>query len=188
MSAATILARKDEVDEEARKMRQLMEFGLLFGVVFWSILCIGLAFYMGDSESKKETATDILGYTLVICVFMYYCAPMSTLYTVIKTRDSSSLYAPMIFINLINAMLWLFYGSFGVHDSFVAIPNGAGVILSIIQLCFVCIFKNSKPDSALYGALSTNEDDGGVNSHIVKVVQEGAMTTSLLHEQVEKKI
>jgi uncharacterized protein with PQ loop repeat len=176
VSAVTILARKDEIDSEAHKMRQVVESGLLFGVVFWSVLCVALTFFMGSSETKKKTATDVLGYTLVVCVFLYYSAPMSTLYSVIKTRDSSSLYAPLIVVNLVNAMLWLFYGSFGVHDSFVAIPNGAGVILSIIQLLFVFIFRSSKPDSEHYGALST---DGG---------KEEVITTSLLHEELDIKI
>ena len=35
---------------------------------------------------------------------------------VISTRDSSSLYVPMILTNLSNATLWVSYGVLGVHD------------------------------------------------------------------------
>ena len=35
---------------------------------------------------------------------------------VFATGDSSSLYVPMIFTNLMNAVLWVSYGLFGLND------------------------------------------------------------------------
>jgi hypothetical protein len=41
---------------------------------------------------------------------LYYIAPLTSLFKVLKERDSSSIYWPLSLANLANAMLWMVYG------------------------------------------------------------------------------
>jgi hypothetical protein len=69
---------------------------------------------------------------------------------VIKTKDSSSLYLPMILINCTNGLLWSSYGFIALHDINVYGPNVIGVILSSIQILMTFIFpKKAKVEKVV---------------------------------------
>lgn len=77
----------------------------------------------------------------------YYASPLSTLVEVLKTRDSSSLYVPVICANLCNATSWVVYGYLSTHDVLVWGPNVVGAILSVIQLLIAAAFHKGCPCS-----------------------------------------
>lgn len=64
-----------------------------------SPFCVSPAAYRGS------TAVAILG--------IYYIAPLTSLFKVLKERDSSSIYWPLSLMNLGNALLWMVYGMVG---------------------------------------------------------------------------
>lgn len=73
----------------------------------------------------------------------YYTAPLSTAIHVIRVRDSSSLYAPMILLNLLNACLWFFYGLLGDNNNIIIwCPNLVGILLSVAQLVLLILYSN----------------------------------------------
>jgi hypothetical protein len=69
---------------------------------------------------------------------VYYVAPLSTVATVLRERDSSSLYWPLSMMNVINGCLWFAYG-LAIFDWFICIPNGVGAVFNIacLSLCFI---------------------------------------------------
>jgi hypothetical protein len=85
-------------------------------------------------------------------------APLSTIYVIIKNRDARTLYAPMICVNFMNAMLWVFYGAAGVNDPIIWGPNMIGMILSVFQLLLVFMFRN--PTGAQHSTISGTGDVG----------------------------
>lgn len=58
-------------------------------------------------QNRGSTAVAVLG--------IYYSAPLSSLFKVLRERDSSSIYAPLCLTNLTCAVLWFVYGM--VSDS-----------------------------------------------------------------------
>lgn len=53
---------------------------------------------------------QLWGCTAVAVLAVYYVAPLTSLLTVMRLRDSSSLYWPLCLTNLINGLLWFVYG------------------------------------------------------------------------------
>lgn len=53
------------------------------------------------------------GSTAVAILGIYYIAPLTSLFKVLKERDSSSIYWPLSLMNLGNALLWMVYGMVG---------------------------------------------------------------------------
>jgi uncharacterized protein with PQ loop repeat len=50
------------------------------------------------------------GFTCNAITIAYYGAPLSTMFQVIRSRSSSSIYLPMCIANLVNTLLWIGYG------------------------------------------------------------------------------
>ena len=75
----------------------------------------------------------MIGIITNINTCMFYGAPLSTIYTVIKQRDSSSIHRPTMILNTSNAVFWVAFG-IGVMDWIILIPNGLGAILGFIQM------------------------------------------------------
>ena len=66
------------------------------------------------STRRGSTAVAVLG--------VYYVLPLSTVATVLKDRDSSSLYWPLSLMNVINGCLWFAYG-LAITDFFILLPK-----------------------------------------------------------------
>jgi uncharacterized protein with PQ loop repeat len=119
---------------------RVLEIILLGGVTFFLILGMLIGITMSSWEkSAKDLVVALIANTA--CV-MYYGAPCSSMYKVIVTKDSSSLFLPMIFVNFLNAILWSVYGYFALHDLFVVVPNSIGLFLSMLQLCLLAAYPS----------------------------------------------
>jgi uncharacterized protein with PQ loop repeat len=70
---------------------------------------------------------------ILILVF-YFLAPLSTLWQVIRQRDSSSLVLPLSVMVIINGSLWSTYGIVALNDPFVWAPNVFGATLGVVQV------------------------------------------------------
>lgn len=138
LTAITVLARSNS-PKDLQKMNIVMSV-LIFGFFFFSVLgfASGMAWVHNDNERDK--AATAFGLTGCCFSIMYYSAPVSTAFEVIRTRDASSLYAPMLVLNLTNAALWTFYGFIAINQPSVWVPNIIGGVLSIFLLTLVCIF------------------------------------------------
>ena len=70
------------------------------------------------------------GSVAVFNLLVFYASPLSNLVAVVKTRDASSIYAPLSVISVINGSLWTIYGLF-IQDYFVMGPNAFGAVTGI---------------------------------------------------------
>lgn len=111
-SALITIANKEE--KELQRVGSAVEIILSATAFYWGLLAI-IALVGFDSclESDKWKSRELIGINCVIFNLLYYSSPLSTILEVIKTRDSSSIYRPMVVCNFVNSVLWtIMYASF----------------------------------------------------------------------------
>jgi hypothetical protein len=105
-------------------------------IAFWmaitSILCFG-------ESLSSETRQLIVGSIVNLNLVFFYGAPLSTIATILKTRNTASLHVWTMLTNTANGVFWMAYG-FAVLDYFVYVPNGLGALLGFIQMFLFLIF------------------------------------------------
>lgn len=111
---------------------------VLFFVVVWTAVISLVAFSSDDTldEDKKQL---IVGTVVNVNLVFFYGAPLSTILTVLRTKTSSSIHIPTMVTNTLNGTFWFIYG-LAVLDLFVAVPNGIGALLGVIQIVLCAIF------------------------------------------------
>jgi len=160
MSTIFILS-KEKATEKEEKQRKMMETLVLGAVGFWVIV----ALFVGLVYPGSSMGTEVVGVFVDIISISYYAVPLSTLAQIIRTRDASSLYLPLIAINTLNTFAWVAYGALGTHDITMWLPNGLGLILSLIQLAIIFYYRSFGNRSAadkvngLSNGLLLDEDD-----------------------------
>ena len=125
-------------------MKNILEAMVVGSAFLWSY--VGMICFIIYNPSDIEGNKKIIGYLSSACSLAYYASPLTTAVQVIKTRDASSLYAPLIATNLINATLWVFYGLLALNDIAVWLPNFVGGCLAIFQLALVLLFRKKTTD------------------------------------------
>ena len=76
-------------------------------------------------------------------MLLLFASPLSTIAEVLKTRDASSILAPLTLSQVANCALWTAYGIFAARDIFVWVPNGTGLVLGLIQLALKLLFPSA---------------------------------------------
>jgi solute carrier family 50 protein (sugar transporter) len=129
----TVIAKRD-ANADFSNLYVGVETCLLCGILFWSIMGWIIAVGFSSYPDPFGEATKMVG---MICAFSsvaYYASPLTSLYEVVVKKDSSSLYLPLLVINLINSGLWFIYGLVGTGDPNLYIPNICSMTLASIQL------------------------------------------------------
>ncbi|KAI8916108.1 sugar efflux transporter for intercellular exchange-domain-containing protein [Gorgonomyces haynaldii] len=94
---------------------------------------------------------SLMGFLCTSIVLIFFAAPLSSIGTVLKTKDASSINGPLATATLINGLLWALYG-FALSNAFIYLPNVCGVIFAVAQLVLLRIFTQkdlSSPREAL---------------------------------------
>lgn len=137
-----------------RKTQNLMMTMLLVSAPIILVMGVLSAFVATGNQAQL-----MWGFTCNAITIAYYGAPLSTMFQVIRSKSSSSIYLPMCIANLVNTLLWIGYG-FAVLDPFIYVPNGLGGLFAIV-LCALClIYPNKKAEEQ---ALPTK---GGNSEHV----------------------
>lgn len=154
VSSLVLLARRGESKDVS--MYRLLESIFLAALVFWGVMGMIVGIAMGPQDAAM--GSFIVGLIVSGCGLAYYVAPLSTVRQVIVTRNASSLYAPMIVMNLVNALLWFVYGFVAAGDLFVWGPNAVGITLACIQLSLIGLYGSGpKGMQAMHVATSSEE-------------------------------
>lgn len=140
LTCIVLLGRKRSSYEQS----ELYVYFFVFTVFFWGLMMMLEAIVYGRSDYDRLQANLFIGYVACVGGTSYYVAPLSKMAEIVKNRDSSSLYAPTILINLTNATMWFIYGVIAVNDPVVWFPNFVGGVLSIIQLALVAVFPKKQ--------------------------------------------
>lgn len=136
----TLLAKQGE-GQQYSQLYLTVERLLLFALFFWSLMGLLAGTLFNQSSNTRKESANLVG--LLSCAFSiaYYAAPLSTMVEIIRTKDSSSLFLPMIMVNLVNAIMWFLYGAIAKHDINIWGPNGLGAILSTIQIMLLLLYS-----------------------------------------------
>jgi solute carrier family 50 (sugar transporter) len=151
LNTMAILYYQTKPGEDFCKPYQYMEGMLLFSCAFWSIISvIAVAVF----KSNPDGMNNVIGISCMVFTISYYGAPLSTMVQVIKTQDSSSLFAPLILANMSGSTLWTVYG-FAIDNLNVYLPNVLGASLSALQLILILIFYKKSSINGASGDSST---------------------------------
>lgn len=104
-----------------------------------TILWIVVLSVVGLTQMTREEREDIVGIVVNINLTFFYGAPLSTIATVVRTRDSATIHVRTMIMTLANTAFWLVYG-LARRDPYISIPNGAGFALGFIQALLSVLF------------------------------------------------
>jgi solute carrier family 50 (sugar transporter) len=107
---------------------------IVLGIVMIWVTCIAVIALVGPTIGMTaDTRQWIVGLLVNFNLVFFYGAPLSTIVTVLQTKNSSSIHLWTMMTNTGNGAFWTAYG-LAVHDSFISIPNGLGALLGVIQI------------------------------------------------------
>ena len=107
LSVIPFLNNAENATIEEKRLKMRVEMLVVGGVAFWAMIAM-IVFIILDPTQTYDVTTGqtIVSSFAVITTLSYYASPLTTMVEVIKIKDSSSLYAPMILMNLATAFLW----------------------------------------------------------------------------------
>jgi hypothetical protein len=108
----------------------------------------------------SQTREWIVGILVNLNLVFFYGAPLSTIYTVLTQRNTSSIHIRTMITNTLNGTFWFAYG-LAVSDLIVGVPNGLGTLLGVIQIVMVVLYPRRSASSG-GGVLEILEVQEGV--------------------------
>lgn len=110
-------------------------------VVGLAALTINLWTYLSLTNKPVEQVRSLLGLFASALFVVLSGSPLSTIKTVLSTRNSGSILTPLTMAQCTNTALWSLYG-LAIRDKFVYGPNLAGLGFGIIQLILKLAFPS----------------------------------------------
>lgn len=129
VNCLVLLSKKDDA-RDIECYNKVEKF--LFGSI--SFFCF-LTLFIGVIKNFMtfETLNNCLKYLSLLFNVTYVLSLNGTIVEVFQTRDTSGIVIPFMIINLLNALLWMFYGLLGENNVAIYGPN---------MLCIVCVGIN----------------------------------------------
>eukprot|EP00527_Entomoneis_sp_CCMP2396_P009337 CAMPEP_0198138498 /NCGR_PEP_ID=MMETSP1443-20131203/1898_1 /TAXON_ID=186043 /ORGANISM="Entomoneis sp., Strain CCMP2396" /LENGTH=322 /DNA_ID=CAMNT_0043800291 /DNA_START=127 /DNA_END=1095 /DNA_ORIENTATION=+ len=119
---------------------------LVLGIATVWIAVISLVAF-GQSAFGEDTGEIIVGITVNINLVFFYGAPLSSIAEVLRKQTTASIHIPTMVTNTANSVFWTAYG-LAIWDLFIAIPNGLGAVLGVIQILLCFLFPREKKQKA----------------------------------------
>jgi solute carrier family 50 protein (sugar transporter) len=135
---ATLLPLMRE-DPRSAQLKAVLVGGATFLVAEMAWLALAVA--------EEKRAGMMGGSAMVVCVLMF-AAPLSSLFQVIRSRSSASIYMPLTVVQIANCALWTFYG-LAVGDIWVWGPNALGLLLGLCQAALILAFPVRGAEEAM---------------------------------------
>ncbi|GMF17361.1 unnamed protein product [Phytophthora lilii] len=137
-----------------------------------TLILVGLVLYpfVAEREGVKEsTVQDVVGFVTVAITSVMFGSPLVLVKRVIQERNTELLPLTMIVAGVVNCVLWLAYGLM-IGNAFVIVPNGANLLLGVVQLGLFCVF----PRGGTYESVESTTP----GSKLKNVVKEDTTTTT----------
>jgi solute carrier family 50 protein (sugar transporter) len=139
-------------------------------VLIWLAL-ISLISFADFSQSTKEL---IIGSVANLNLVFFYGAPLSTILTVLRTRNSVSIHIMTMATNTANGAFWTAYG-LAVLDPFIYAPNGLGAALGVVQIFLVMTFPRIPLEEVDSKLAAGSTDDNCSTKHVGQEADEGVL-------------
>mmetsp|Transcript_33243 Transcript_33243/g.48843 ORF Transcript_33243/g.48843 Transcript_33243/m.48843 type:complete len:301 (+) Transcript_33243:135-1037(+) len=107
---------------------------LLVGVVTFWLFLLSIVNFVPMSQKAKELT---IGISANFNLMFFFAAPLATMVTVVKTRDSSSIHIRTMVMNSLCSLFWSAYG-IGIRNEIILVPNVIGVVFGLMQI-FLCL-------------------------------------------------
>ena len=114
--------------------RAMHEKKVLLMIFCWLSIFSTLKFM----DVSHEDQIEVVGIIVNINLVFFFGAPLSTIFIVLRTRNSSTIHLGTMVLNILNTTFWLLYG-LSIMDPYICIPNGLGLLLGIAQ-GVLCMF------------------------------------------------
>ena len=111
---------------------------LIMTNVFIWICAVGLVSF-SSIDLSFSTRRMIVGILVNINQVFFYAAPLSTIATVVKSRNSASIHLWTMLANTANGAFWTTY-SLTIDDPYIYVPCGIATAFSLIQILFYLLF------------------------------------------------
>lgn len=121
-------------------------------IVLWFTFISCIIFIPMDTKQREF----IVGILVNINMSFFYGAPLSIIWKVFKTKNSSWIHRQTMMMNTLCALFFMAFG-FGRMDYFLIVPNGIGVVLGGVQLFLRMVVPNS--DKAVESQTRTKQDN-----------------------------
>ncbi|CAB9515828.1 Bidirectional sugar transporter SWEET2a [Seminavis robusta] len=105
-------------------------------VLIWASIIALVGFGLALSLETKQW---IVGGASNLNLLFFYGAPLSTIATVLRTRNTASIHFLTMVTNTANGCFWAAYG-FAIMDFLIFVPNGLGALLGFVQLALYVTF------------------------------------------------
>lgn len=139
---------------------------VLFMVVVWLAVIAVISY--GSNVLSLETQRYTVGIVVNLNLVFFYGAPLSTILTVLRTQSSATIHVPTTITNTLNGTFWAAFG-IATLDWFIAVPNGLGGILGVLQgilcLAFPRQGKKIPPSAVRESHQSRNDVDAAALAH-----------------------
>lgn len=109
-----------------------------------ALATLSLWTYLVFSGAGAALRAQYIGYFASALFVALAASPLSTIRTVVATRDAASIYAPLTAAQCANTLLWTLYGVFAAKDVFVYGPNGVGLALGLMQLVLKLLYPSGR--------------------------------------------
>lgn len=133
-------------------------------IVAWFAFISCIVFVPMDTTRREF----VIGIAVNLNMSFFYGAPLSIIFKVIKTNDSSSIHRDTMIMNTLCATFFLAFG-IGRMDYFLIVPNAIGVILGGVQLFLRLVVPCSENSTQMNNsvrsksALNDEELNGNAN-------------------------
>jgi solute carrier family 50 protein (sugar transporter) len=97
-------------------------------------MALAVAFVGGTVfTQERESAASIIASVAICMVVIMFAGPLTVMRSVIQEKSTKNLPFPMMVATVANCALWTFYGAEIIHDPYITIPNGLGLISGLAQ-------------------------------------------------------
>ena len=94
-------------------------------------------YWVADADMQIQ----IMGICATVLNIIFYSSPMSTIISIIRERDASSISIPLAITVFFNSACWGLYG-IGINSLYLLIASAVGFGMAIVQLIVVVYFQH----------------------------------------------
>lgn len=109
-------------------------------ILFWTCIITMIGF----AQFSTAVSASIVGYIVIVMKVLLCAAPVSAIFTVLRTCSSASLHRPTLVSNLMDSVFWASYG-LAIRDRFIALPSLIGMVFSALLLALALVMRKESP-------------------------------------------
>ncbi|CAL1405695.1 unnamed protein product [Linum trigynum] len=113
--------------------------------------------------AKGEVRLQVVGWLCAALSCFMFASPLTIMRQVMHTKSVEFMPFTLSFFLFLSATLWLAYGLL-LHDYYIMIPNGVGVVLGMAQMFLYGCYCKERKKGSVENQNGNAESGGGLNS------------------------